>query len=322
MNELANVRVETLTAEILFFKRQAGESILEIGRRLVEAKQLIPRGEWGQWLEKRVEFSERSAQKFMKLAAEFDDPHALAVLGATKCLELLALPAEERESFLEEPHEVDGEYKTVEEMSSRELQQVIREKNELLERIAALEAEKEAVQESLFDAEREAEAVTSRLLEAENAAKDELEALKKQAVASAAAKEAAEKKLADAKAKAKAAADKLKDALANPKVPDEVMDKLRAEAAETAAKEKNELAAVVEQERREKAAAEAQVDRLKKELAMADTAVAQYKVYFNQMQQTAVKLLGLLSEMEPEVREKMRAAYLSMMDKLKEAGQE
>ena len=59
--------IEVITQEILDAKRRGGEAILTIGRCLTEAKQAIPHGEWLPWLNERVEFSERTAQNFMRL---------------------------------------------------------------------------------------------------------------------------------------------------------------------------------------------------------------------------------------------------------------
>ncbi len=122
--------IEDITAEILEAKRAGGEAILTIGRGLIEAKALLAHGEWLPWLTERVEFSERSAQNFMRLAREWSNPQALADLGASKALALLALPAEERADFIASVHVVDGAEKTTEELSSRELAQAIRERDE------------------------------------------------------------------------------------------------------------------------------------------------------------------------------------------------
>ena len=111
-------------------KRAGGEAILTIGRGLIEAKALLAHGEWLPWLTERVEFSERSAQNFMRLAREWSNPQTLADLGASKALALLALPAEERADFIASVHVVDGAEKTTEELSSRELAQAIRERDE------------------------------------------------------------------------------------------------------------------------------------------------------------------------------------------------
>ena len=122
--------IEDITAEILEAKRAGGEAILTIGRGLIEAKALLAHGEWLPWLTERVEFSERSAQNFMRFAREWSNPQTLADLGASKALALLALPAEERADFIASVHVVDGAEKTTEELSSRELAQAIRERDE------------------------------------------------------------------------------------------------------------------------------------------------------------------------------------------------
>ena len=84
--------IEAITAEILNAKRAGGEAILAIGRGLMEAKAMLSHGEWLPWLTEQVEFSESTAQRFMRLAKEWSNPSALTDLGATKALQLLARP--------------------------------------------------------------------------------------------------------------------------------------------------------------------------------------------------------------------------------------
>ena len=126
--------IETITDEILDAKRAGGEAILTIGRCLIEAKDMLPHGEWLPWLNERVEFSERTARNFMRLAREWTNRQTLADLGASKALTLLALPPEEREQFMEDHNVID--------MSARQLEQAIRERDEA--RKAAEEAKAEA----------------------------------------------------------------------------------------------------------------------------------------------------------------------------------
>ena len=104
--------IEVITREILDAKRRGGEAILTIGRCLTEAKQALPHGEWLPWLNERVELSERAAQRFMRLSREWSNPTALSDLGATKALALLALPADERDQFIE-THNVVEKYKAL-----------------------------------------------------------------------------------------------------------------------------------------------------------------------------------------------------------------
>ena len=74
--------VGALTAEINVYKAQAGACIVEIGRRLLRAKELLPHGEWAAWLAEKVEFSERSAQNFMRVAKGYDKSAAGCGFGA------------------------------------------------------------------------------------------------------------------------------------------------------------------------------------------------------------------------------------------------
>ena len=46
---------------------------VEIGRRLTEAKSLLPHGEWGDWLREQVDFSQRTANNFMRVFEEYGD---------------------------------------------------------------------------------------------------------------------------------------------------------------------------------------------------------------------------------------------------------
>lgn len=174
MEEIARP-LEVIEQEINFFKQTAGAAILEIGKRLNEAKAQLDHGEWTAWLSEKVEFSEASAQRFMRLAREYSNPSPVTDLGPSKALLLLALPENEREDFAAQKHMVNGEEKTVSEMSKRELEKVIKERDEA-ERIAQ-EHQKTAEQlrKELLEAKETAETVRSQLREA----KEELEEIQK-----------------------------------------------------------------------------------------------------------------------------------------------
>lgn len=140
--------IEAITAEILDAKRAGGEAILTIGRGLIEAKALLSHGEWLPWLEERVEFSEKAAQRFMLLARKYSNPTTLSDLGASKALILLAIPDEVRDEFIEAPHVVDGEEKTVTDMSVRELKAAIKERDKALRAAAQAQAEQKAAEDA------------------------------------------------------------------------------------------------------------------------------------------------------------------------------
>ncbi|PSM59024.1 hypothetical protein C4L39_03970 [Clostridium diolis] len=110
-----------------FYKQQTAIGIIEIGKRLIEAKEQVSHGEWGKWLEEKVEFTQSTATRFMKCYNEYDANFvATHNLGTDKLFKLLTIPQEEREDFISKPHEVNGQTKTVEDMTSRELQKIIK----------------------------------------------------------------------------------------------------------------------------------------------------------------------------------------------------
>ena len=118
-----------IAADILSHKQKEGESILAIGQLLIEAKEQIKHGAWGSWLMENVNYSEKSAQSYMKLAKAYSsNPKPVADLGATKAYLLLGLSESEREKFLAESHNVNGIVKNVLDMSKRELENVIQKR--------------------------------------------------------------------------------------------------------------------------------------------------------------------------------------------------
>lgn len=121
--------IETVTEEITHLKRNVFNSVVEIGQRLNEAKELLPHGEWLPWLETRVQFSERTAQKYMAMAREYaDNPQLVSDLGSEKAFALLALPKEEREKIAAEGATVDGKTKPAADLTKREVQKLVKER--------------------------------------------------------------------------------------------------------------------------------------------------------------------------------------------------
>lgn len=121
--------IEAVTEEILDIKQRVTEDFMELGQRLCEAKELLPHGEWLPWLEQRVQFSERTAQKFMQLAREYEsNPKLASDLGSEKAFALLALPKEEREQIAREGLSVDGKTKPASDLTKKDIQQAVRER--------------------------------------------------------------------------------------------------------------------------------------------------------------------------------------------------
>ena len=271
--------IEVITGEILDAKRAGGEAILTIGRCLIEAKEMLSHGEWRSWLEEQVEFSERSAQRFMKLAREWSNPTALSDLGATKALALLALPPEEREQFMEDHKVID--------MSARQLEQAIKERDEARMAAKQAEANQHAAEQARDKMAEDMKFLNVRLA----GAKEDRE----QAMQDVARLEA---ELADLKAKPV-------DVAVETVVDQAAIDKARADAiAEMQAKlDKAKEAAAKARDKQKQAEASVEVlkrsleerDKSEKKAAIAgDKELAQFEVLFNQGQELANKLHGLL----------------------------
>ena len=165
--------ITAITDEIIFYKNVGGQAVIEIGKRLIEAKAQLKHGEWLPWLSEKVEFSETSAQRFMQLAREYGNTSLVGDLGTSKALVLLALPASERENFASEKHVVNGEEKSVAEMSKRELEEAIRQRKIAeLERDKArreLDEQRKANEEAAAEAQKAQDAADAARAEVENA---------------------------------------------------------------------------------------------------------------------------------------------------------
>lgn len=112
---------EVIAAEINGIKQQVRGTVLsaavEIGRRLTEAKALVPHGDWADWLQTHVDYSQRTAQNMMALAGEYRDGQGPQSLSYTKAVLLLGVPRAEREEFAA-AHDLDA-------MSTRELKEAV-----------------------------------------------------------------------------------------------------------------------------------------------------------------------------------------------------
>ena len=93
--------LEVLTLEVKFYLNQTAQNIIEVGKRLNQAKELVPHGEWGKWLESNFKLSKMSASRFMRVADRFGKSNDVVTFQASQMVELLALPAEETEQFIE-----------------------------------------------------------------------------------------------------------------------------------------------------------------------------------------------------------------------------
>lgn len=270
MSEMITVRdLAMVTSDIQYAQRQGARqlasNLIEIGRLLVEAKTMVAPAEWEKYIWDNFGYSTSSADNWMKLYREYGDnqeslfdsftnSQTFGKLSYTQLLALTALPAEERSAFVES-HDVEN-------MSTRQLQQAIRERDEALK--AKDEAENRAAemvgqaeklrQDAAEDAKKaikkaqDAEQARGRAEKSEQNALNLVEKLKKQ--------------LADATAAEESAKADLKKARENPDIPESIMEQLRREAEASAAEKaaadiQKQLSAAEEKAKEETKAREA-----------------------------------------------------------------
>ena len=335
--------IKTVTNEIKMLRRQAQAMALtysvEIGRRLVEAKEMLPYGEWGNWLKTEVEFSQDTANRFMKLFEEYGsaqislfgaevDSAALRNLSFTKALRLLAIPADEREEFAQE--------NDIENLSTRELDKLIKERDEALkakeeaERLKAIAVKEVEEYKEQYKAEWEKnDEIGWRIEELE----EELATLKERPVDVAVQepdeetlKKAVEEALADAKANYEKEQKKLKDKLEGlEKKRDKLEQDLKIaeeakESAETQLKAYEvtfegaaaEEAKVIDLEK-EKLSVE--IAELRKKLAMSDSGVTAFQTLYNEAQAMFNRLIDNLKKIEnPDTKDKLRAGTAKLLE--------
>lgn len=316
--------IEAVTGEIIHLKQALAKNIVDIGLRLIEAKEMLSHGEWLPWLEERVCFSEKSAQNYMRVAREFPNPQLVADLGVRKALALLELPPSERESFTEENDVID--------MTSRELEKAIRERDEARKTAEAAQADARSAEESRAKMEEDMAALKrlhesaqeneTQAREALDKARAELEELRSRPVEVAVevdqkAVEAARKEaVAEMRAKVDAAEKARKEA--------EQKRKDAEKALADAKKEAGANAAILS--RAEKAEAElAEVRRQLEAAAKAEKAaavnqngdLALFNVIFNQTQEGVNKMHGLrlkLGRDDVELDGKLKTAINALAD--------
>lgn len=124
--------LETVESEILLLRDQTARNMLEIGKRLIEAQELCPKGQWKSWLSDNVQFSYRTAARMMAAYREFGEDPGLSRLDSSKIYALLDAPEEMRAELRADP-------KALEDKSVRELQAEIKKRKRAEERIEELE---------------------------------------------------------------------------------------------------------------------------------------------------------------------------------------
>lgn len=328
MNDIQTQRTpDIIGAEIRGLTQQAKTMTLwfgiEIGRRLTEAKALLEHGQWLPYLKEQTEFSQPSASRLMRLYDEYGAKQTslfgaelnystLNNLSISNALRLLAVPEDEREEFALE-HDVEH-------MSARELDELIKQRDEAEQRAAKAE---EQVQQAADGAAKADEQYQK--------AKQELHLLREKLGNAEAQKSAAEKELSELRERPVEVAVEVDE-----KAVEEAVTAARAkndaEWAEKMAKVKNELSeaglkaeklkAKIKKAEEKAAASAAELEKLKKSQTLSDPNTAVFKQIFEQVQEDFNKLHGSLLKVrasDPDTAEKLTAAVRALVDKMQGA---
>ena len=182
-NVVAVRSIEIVTAEITMIRDNARkvflESVIQIGTRLEEAKQMVPSGEWTAYLTDKLGYKPSTAQNYMRIAREFGGGQvsltgktaadAFGQLSYSQILPLLGMAEEEREELAKE-HDLPS-------MSSREIAALVKERDEakanadrlkekdklLRSKLREANEERDKAQSSLSDATQREKALAERL---------------------------------------------------------------------------------------------------------------------------------------------------------------
>lgn len=283
----------------------AMDGAIQIGEKLKEAKTMIPAGEWVKWLDENLNYSQRQAYNFIEISDNYGNENSpyynlqtSANLSISKALELLRLPDEEVESFVEE-HDIESE--TVKNLR--------KEIGELKSRAEAAEAKADAASLALNSADAQDLADAQSALKHMKEAFDKKEEDRQEAVRE-------KEKIAEELKKAK---EKLKAAKA---ARDEEIQKAVEEGkADIEKKAKDdalaEVSATLGQNAEDINRLEAEVERLEAEKAkMSNTALLEFKVLCDQLQDINIKIEKLIDNTknkDPELSIKMQDALMHLL---------
>ena len=315
--------INVITVEIKTLFKQAQNIALsyaiEIGRRLTEAKSVLPHGTWGAWLSENFEFSQSTANNFMKLFDEYGSDQSslfgavpksqtFANLPYSKALQLLSLSEDDRESFIKN-NDVDR-------MSVRELKQAIDTANSASD---VLKAQVQDLSNRLNEANKAIEDYKGKSRDADR------EALNSELELTDAKKEIKrlESELNDATVKNDELANQLDESIKNPKVSQDIIDDIKNKAQQEAqnefskAKEKYIAEADKRVSEADKRAAEANeklaaVSKSKNKNTIDNPHIVEFKCMFDQLQVLSGKLINSYNTIKsesPDVGNKLKTAF-------------
>lgn len=155
MKEIANATtgqlsvIDGLAMQARALRLSINVNMWQLARVFIEAKELVPHGEWGGWLKENADVSERTAQDMMAAYRRFGGKAPFEGLTPTQTFKLLPLPEGSEERFMEE-HDVQN-------MSTREIQEAVKKvREEARAEIELARTEAQNERQARLDAEQRA----------------------------------------------------------------------------------------------------------------------------------------------------------------------
>jgi len=128
-DSIENKNLDALISEIIFYKKQSGFTFWEIGRRLKKIKdeKLYTEKDLSNFSDflkiPQIDMSFSTADRFM-LTVEDENLNKSLYLGMSKVTEILKLDTDRRKKLLSEPLIINGEEKTLDDVSLKDLKKV------------------------------------------------------------------------------------------------------------------------------------------------------------------------------------------------------
>ena len=137
--------LDGLAKEAQYYATSFTNSILQLGRVLCEAKQLVEHGKWIDWVRDNTGFSTRTAQQFMSAYNRFGNNEKARQIGdRSKLIKMLALPAGAEDDFMDN--------NDVSAMSTREVDEAVRQvRAEMQAEIDEANAAREAAEKASLE---------------------------------------------------------------------------------------------------------------------------------------------------------------------------
>lgn len=279
---LSTIETEIKTIEDQVYKTTLA-GVIEISKRLLEAKELLEHGQWGEWCENNLGYSQRQAQRYIEIGQAYGDensPFSNATMSShlsiSKAYSLLQVPAEEVENFVES--------NDIESMTVKELE----------EQIKQFKSEKEDIEKQYQDAISTIEELKAASESSQNT-------------------EELEKEIEKAQKKAERLQKKIDSAAIE-------QEKAVNAAKEEQIKEFENKKSQMDEELAEY---KAEIKRLQEKLEKnGDTAKVSFKLHVEQMQKAFMGTLKDIADVEMEdshQAEKMKSALATVIDQLKES---